>query len=181
MRAFRIFALICALVGGTSSAHAGLNFDFSFTSTEGTVSGTVTGEIFGLTDNSTSAATDVVIDSYPAALSLPSTPWDIFNASGYTLVNDDNSFTVANGVVTGALFEIENGNGNNGGFGLDNVANESYLYSDLNIDVVNGQGFSGITFTADSSATNAPEPASAALFLSGLFGLQVIRRRSSSR
>lgn len=179
MRGFGIFALTCALVGGTSSAHAGLNFDFSFTNTKGYDSGTVTGEIFGLTDNSTSAATDVVIDSYPTALLLPGTPWDIFNTTGFTLVDNENSFTVADGVVTAADFYIQDGSVV---FLLNGYAAESAL-SDASgkNDVVNGRGFPGITFTAASSSTNAPEPASIALLLSGLFGLRLIRRRPSSR
>jgi hypothetical protein len=173
MRGLGILALTCALVGGTSAAHAGLNFDFSFTNQVGTVSGTVTGEVFGLTNNSTSAATDVVIDSYPTGLLLPAAPWDIFNGPGFFVIAKN--FTVTNGVVVGGDFETV----------LDDTLlivgsiGESQL-QDNNGDSVISVNFA--TFTAAPVGT--PEPASIALFLSGLFGLfglRLIRRRPGSR
>src|ERR1700679_90346 len=94
-----LFATAAVAVAlATAPAHAGLNFDFSFGNVNGSIPGTVTGEIFGLTDNSTSAATDLVIDSYPVGLTLPAVPWDIFNAAGYSITA--NTFTVTGGVVT---------------------------------------------------------------------------------
>jgi hypothetical protein len=56
-----------------TASHAGpLDFMFSFSNTVGNVNGTVTGEIFGLSDNaSNQAASNVILDSYPAGLLLP--------------------------------------------------------------------------------------------------------------
>ena len=56
------------LSAGKAQAGPLLDFTFSFTDTTGGVSGTVTGEILGLSDNSTGAATDVLIESHAAAL-----------------------------------------------------------------------------------------------------------------
>src|SRR5271163_14822 len=73
-----------------TAAHAGpLDFLFSFTGTvpPGTVAGLVTGEIFGLTDNATGPATDVIVYNYPYELGPPTTQ-TIFSA----IVS--NSFTV---------------------------------------------------------------------------------------
>jgi hypothetical protein len=61
------FALMISgivLAAGPASAD---DFSFSFTNDIGNVAGTVTGEILGLTDNSTGAATDVIIESFPSA------------------------------------------------------------------------------------------------------------------
>lgn len=172
MRGLVILALGFVLAGGVASAHAGLNFDFSFTNTDGNVSGTVTGEIFGLTDNSTSAATDIVIDSYPAALTLPAAPWDIFDDGSLLIV--ENSFTVAGGAVTAAGFDERNVPVN---FALNAGGTESVLEEASAKYVINDGGFAAITFTPASSPSDVPEPASIALLLSGLCGLRTIRRR----
>src|SRR3974377_159666 len=93
---------ILALLLGAVAANAGTrNFDFSVTNTIGTVSGTFTGEIFGLTDNATSAATSVLIETFPAAMnSLNSPPIDA------TLWDQQyqNSFVVSNGQIVDGGF-----------------------------------------------------------------------------
>jgi hypothetical protein len=55
-----------------------LDFTFSFSNVDGNVAGTVTGEIFGLTEDATSQATNVIVDSYPAGLEPPSPPQTVF-------------------------------------------------------------------------------------------------------
>jgi hypothetical protein len=74
------------------------NFTFSFTDP----TGTVTGEIFGLHNNATSSATEVLITSYPASLGsikdLIATDWD---------AQVDNDFTETNGAIAGAGFLAE--------------------------------------------------------------------------
>jgi hypothetical protein len=80
-----------------------LNFDFSFTNTEGNVPGTVTGEIDGLANNATGAATAVFIDTFPAGLGLSiTTP---FNALASANTVNGNTFTVSGGQITAALFQ----------------------------------------------------------------------------
>src|SRR5262249_10550089 len=61
-----------------------------------------TGEIVGLTDNATSAASAMIIESFPSGLNFP------FNAPYDALANAKtiqfNSFTLSNGVLTSAAF-----------------------------------------------------------------------------
>jgi hypothetical protein len=84
-------------------AHA-LDFNFSLTNTRGNVSGTVTGTIQGLSDNTTSAASDIIITSYPAGLTAnPAAPFSLFSFLGGTGPSE-NSFTVNNGVITNDQF-----------------------------------------------------------------------------
>jgi hypothetical protein len=170
MRGIASLALAFTLVGGFAPAYA-LNFDFSFTNTIGSIPGTVTGEIFGLADNTADqAATNVVIDSYPpAAVGLPPVPWDIFNASGYTI--STNTFTVAGGTVTAASF-IETSNVNTDALKLDNGVFNT-LEDASGIHVLNAGGFAGIIFTPAA----VPEPISMTLLLSGLVGIGLARRR----
>jgi hypothetical protein len=163
------FALIISL-----PAHAGLNFDFSFTDTVGNTSGTVTGEIIGLADNGTSAATDLVIDGYPAGLSLSAVPWDIFNDGAWFIVG--NSFTVSGGEIIAANF-FDSGPGE-AIFSLDNLGFNTLEDNGLPPNVTeNAGGFAGVTYTAVPAVVPTPEPVSIALLLSGLFGLRLIRRR----
>lgn len=93
---------IVSLAAMALQTQASVTFDFSFTNTEGNVSGTVTGQIFGLMDNSTGPATDVVIDSYPANMG-DSIGIVSVNPNTWSYINS-NTFTVANGVLTGAAY-----------------------------------------------------------------------------
>jgi hypothetical protein len=86
------------LLSFTPTAGNALTFFFSFTDTTvGHITGTVTGEIDGLVDNSTSAATAVIIDSAPSAYGL-STPFSL------PLPTVPNSFVVSNGIITNQNF-----------------------------------------------------------------------------
>lgn len=91
-----LIAAAFALAFASTPSHA-LTFTFSFSNVTGNVSGTVGGEIFGLTDNATSAATAVDIESGPALLGL-SLPISIPMPAAF------NSFTVASGVITDSFF-----------------------------------------------------------------------------
>jgi hypothetical protein len=96
LRTLGAFAFASALALASTPGHA-LSFQFSFTNLTGNVSGTVTGLVEGLTDNATSSATDVIVQGYPAGLpNLPSAP--------FTLLDDTNTFTVANNSITSAFF-----------------------------------------------------------------------------
>jgi len=98
-RTLSAFALASVLALASTPGHA-LSFDFSFSNFNGNIAGTVTGVIEGLTDNATSSATDVIVESYPSALSgLPAVPFTLTQSSSAS-----NTFTVANGLITHASF-----------------------------------------------------------------------------
>ena len=79
-------------------AHA-VTIPFSFT--DGT--GTVSGELVGLANDGFSSATQVIIESAPAALGIPfAFPLDLLSTPPGTLtLVDANSFLLTNGVITG--------------------------------------------------------------------------------
>jgi hypothetical protein len=93
-RAVLMAVATMSLLGASAMAD-----DFTFSFTDAT--GTVTGEIFGLQNNATGSATEVLITSYPASLGsiqdLIATDWDVV----------DNDFTETNGVLLGAGFVAE--------------------------------------------------------------------------
>ena len=103
---FGVIALVLLISGITlfSVPAWADDFLFSFTNTSGTVSGTVSGEIFGLTNNSTSAATEVIITSAPSSLGLGEATPIIA-----TLWNDPihNSFTELSGNLTAVNFSAK--------------------------------------------------------------------------
>jgi hypothetical protein len=101
---FAVGVLTCA-TSPTSAVTIDFSFSNTFVSNGGAataVPGTVTGEIVGLTDNATSAASAVIIESFPSGLNFP------FNAPFDALANAKliqfNSFTLSNGVLTSAAF-----------------------------------------------------------------------------
>jgi hypothetical protein len=156
------------------------NFSFSFSNDPafGNMDGTVTGKIFGLTDNATSSATDVIIDRYPASLiqfGSYSTPVDVSTWTNSFVY--ENSFTVVNDQITGGAFSI-----------VDSATNDVLLINSsllgggdnyLSIGSFNGSqvwdanavGSTGVTFVS------TPEPSSLSFLLvaglvAGLTGLR---------
>jgi hypothetical protein len=99
MKRFFLPVAIAAAVVMVRPAHA-VTIPFSFT--DGT--GTVTGELVGLANNGFSSATQVILESAPAALGIPfGLPLDLLAkpaGTDFTFV-DANSFLVTNGVITG--------------------------------------------------------------------------------
>jgi hypothetical protein len=174
----------------------GDNFNFSFSNDPtgpGNVNGTVTGEILGLVNNSTSPATSVLVDSYPAGLvsfGSYTTPFDVLAA--WTGTVGENSFTEVGGVITGGGFYISGANGINDQlyidsncncqmFGLDAGTNFIDIGSNDGLDVWNdnGIGASGVTFTAAGSSV--PEPASWALLATVIGSLAYgLRKRTTA-
>jgi hypothetical protein len=106
-RALAAGALASALALSSTPGHA-LSFQFSFTNVTGTASGTVTGLVEGLTDNALSGATDVILQSYPAALvGLHPAPFIVDVPS----FSPSNNFQVVNGSITHGFFEAHVGIG----------------------------------------------------------------------
>jgi hypothetical protein len=171
----KILVVSAAAVMALSPSANAMNFDFSFSNDPlyGNVTGTVTGEIFGLTNNSTSYATNVVIDSYPAGIAgLPAAPFNVpdYAASlGQFIV--DYGFTVTNGVLTGANYQIYGGN-----FDLASGAYNALVSPNDQFRVQNQSGFAGVTFSAAT-----PLPSTWLMLLSGFIGLGFFAYRGSKK
>lgn len=182
-RAIGLGLLAATTITATSSA---TNFSFSFTNTVFNTPGTVTGRIFGLTDNATSAVTDVVLDSFPAAFGLPAAPVDIFALASFVA---DNSFTVSGGNITedDLIFNFTDG-GHLFQFRLtgtpDLLLNDLQRVNDPGtsngIATGNAAGLSEVTFVNLSQPAAIAEPGSIVVLISGLalLGLAVRRRRA---
>lgn len=186
--AFLKAAAAACLVFGSTAAQA-TDFIFTFGSDladpniqgTGAVSGTVTGRIIGLTDDATSSAQSIFIDSY-SPNGGPAVPVD----ARLWFSQFENSFTVQNGVITAAVFHADNDFGpfldrlyiNVPIFGAGGT-NYASVGSNNSDSVWNNQGLLGITFTRIESAV--PEPATWAMMLIGFgaIGLAVRRRRSA--
>jgi hypothetical protein len=85
--AFAVALASVLTLTSTPGYAATLSFDFSFPN--------------GLTNNATSAATHVIVDSYPAGLILPAAPFET-NVSAAA----PSSFTVSNGSITEAGYAV---------------------------------------------------------------------------
>jgi hypothetical protein len=163
-------ALAAALIASQALA---LDFKFSFDGTNGTLSGTVTGKIFGLLDNATSPATDLMISSAPSAFGI-STPYDMFPTT--TAIN---FFTLLNGVIVDAQFLSGDPTGT---FELGlNFAGQNNLKNPATATTYNNLGFAGATYTAIAVPAPVPEPVSASLLILGLAGLGLTLGRHTKR
>jgi hypothetical protein len=199
--------LLCLLCLTLPSAARADNFTFSFTGTlledgQSLGTGTVTGEIYGLTNNATSAATDVTITGVPSLfagdpnLTPPIT--NTFESPQYLCCGNpgantawvvtDNAFTETGGAITSSSFYAQaesqpdddgeltfleiNDNISGALFGDTNLAGATPYFTDT---VPLGE----ITFTPVST----PEPSSFSLMLLGLgsLGLMMVIRKRNAR
>ena len=184
MRSWVIAASLLFVASATPARATLLNFDFTLTNDVGYgVPGTVTGVVEGLSDNSTSAASDVIITSAPSALGnlLGATfPLDVSTAWSY---NGSNSFTVVNGQVTNADFDQTTLPVNN----PDGILQLNfYTFSELSLDgnatrVANDGGFAGLSFTP-VAAPASPEPGTFAMAALALpaFGFWAWKKRQAA-
>lgn len=165
-------ALATILSAGTATAASAVNFDFSF-SDDGSlgpfdVPGTVTGEILGLTNNATSTATHVVIESVvnPEGESLGlATPLDTI---GKVITN---TFTVVGGQITAASYAANDTSSDGYELLFDTVDSngQNSLYSGgINLITGNTGGVTGITFTLA-----VPETPTWVMLVVGFVGLGI--------
>ncbi len=180
-------AAACLALSGTVASATDFIFTFGSDLTDpnvmgtGAVSGTVTGRIVGLTDNATSSAQSVFIDSFSpnAGASVPVDARLWFSQF-------ENSFTVQNGVITSAVFHADN----DFSASLDRLyinvpiygaggTNYASVGSNNSTSVWNNQGLFGITFTRIDTAV--PEPATWMMMLIGFGAIGFAARRSRVR
>jgi hypothetical protein len=181
-----------AAVFASATPSNGLTFDFSFTNsgTPGTTAGTVTGEIFGLTNNTTSAATAIIINGYPSALGDIHKPINLFS---YPLIAGNpnsiatNSFTVSGGQITAVDFYADGQCLPSAPCGyaplflylVSATSSSSYVFgaSDPLTGISNGAVVSdSITFaSASPSVAATPLPAALPLYATGLGALALLR------
>ena len=141
--------------------------------------GTVTGEITGLTDNATSAATHVWINSIVGPLDFSpglTTPFETFTSS------DDNSFTVSGGKITEAFYIA--GNLGEAGFLFDLITlsvepQNSLQGLDPPWTIGNTDGLAGVTFTPELAPV--PETSTWAMLLVGFAGLAFAGYRAKAK
>jgi hypothetical protein len=164
-------ALATILSAGTATAASAVNFDFSF-SDDGSlgpfdVPGTVTGEILGLTNNATSTATHVVIESVvnPEGESLGlATPLDTI---GKVITN---TFTIAGGQITAASYAAIDTSSDGYELLLDFNGRNSLYSGGTNLITGNTGGVTGITFTL---AGPVPETPTWVMLVVGFVGLGI--------
>ncbi|MBD2569302.1 hypothetical protein [Anabaena lutea] len=149
--------VVCSAAAGilaSMSPAKALDFNFTLSSTVNT--NIATGTIYGLTDNATSSASQITINSLTWSSSVfTPLPFSI-NIGGAS----QNSFTVSGGTLTGAAFQLSNGNYDvylNGQGQTVNVVN------DFNNGALNFDGFSGVTYTPVSAAVPFDIPGGATI------------------
>ncbi|WP_339693048.1 PEPxxWA-CTERM sorting domain-containing protein [uncultured Parasphingorhabdus sp.] len=167
----------------TTPANAA-DFIFTFSTDTGDsgvtngIAGSVTGRILGLTDNATSSATQVFVDSFSAG-AFTGTPTDVTVWTNQF----ENSFTLANGVITSGSFWADRGViGTNFDQLFINVAlgyangNTNYASVGVNNDtsIWNNQGLNGVSF---QSLGAVPEPATWAFMIFGFGAIGGAMRR----
>jgi PEP-CTERM motif len=165
---------------------------YHFTNVVGNVAGTVSGHISGLLDNATSAATGVWVDSYPAGLAggggLGSYPVPFNVLAAWTGTVNENSFTLAGGVVTGARFSIVGANGDLDQLFLNSACACAYGTGHTNfLDIGTGDtryvwnvgdlnAQDGLVFD-NGPAGGVPEPTTWAMMLAGFGAIGFAMRR----
>lgn len=168
----------CAAAFSLPADASTLDFTFSFTDNAfSNVSGTVTGEIFGLSDNTANqAASQIIINSYPSALGLGSSPilttTSFLDATKWLV--DTNLFTVSAGQITFTHFYAHQLSGE-GNLALQAIGQGG--------DFLQSSPFPGPTIEGTATyqlVTNVsvtPLPAALPLYATGLGALALLRWR----
>jgi hypothetical protein len=160
------------ILASTSPAHA-LDFNFNFTGNDGN---TVGGTIYGLEDNATSAASDVVVTS--ASNTLHSVVGSVFQFQSNTTNLFSNSFTVSNGVLTNASFDIRK-EGLSLLLGNNSLGWNFYYTTDLS--TANYNGFSGAIYSPAAATVPFDIPGGATIpSVGALLALGAMRKARKS-
>ncbi|WP_162932954.1 VPLPA-CTERM sorting domain-containing protein [Roseovarius sp. EL26] len=182
MKLLKLLGTACiALVAATSSYAATLDFDFSFSDGVADVFGTIS----GLSDNTN--------DQAATAITVSSVAFGLDTVQFLTVPTSvtSNTFSVADGLITSASFSA-------------NVANSlplpGRLFLSLGFGPTEIERFGGLQATDVTGAilfsvietggngpfgpatppiSSVPLPAGGVLFISGLFGLGVLRKKTS--
>jgi hypothetical protein len=191
--------LAFAFVLGCSALQADPVFDFSWTSIGppefdySTAGVTITGQIFGLPDNGTGPATDIVVDSITGVTPDPVTifsnlPVDLMSA-GCQVTNfpsdNDDQFVVQNDVITSASFFCQENLAYTGTFGLGTGTPwAEYISGGLiypappDFVVFEPGSIPGYMGTATYSLAPVPEPSHVPVIVLAMFLAIAIGRRS---
>ena len=169
----RTLALAAAVIAFSGTPAKADNFLFSFA---GSATDVITGEIFGLTNNSTSAATSIIFLTQPLLLNghnLTPTTWQTVSA---------NTFTETSGVITAADFHASDffqfagqppGNGDQARFDLF-----TQFGTLIEIDTTFVAEF---VVSGDVTFTNVPESSSAILPWTGLLAVALLAKNRTAR
>jgi len=176
-----ISALILSGIVFSSALARADDFSFSFTNATGNVGGTVTGEILGLVNNSTGAATDVIIETYPLSLNEDlftsyTEPIDLFAGSWFS--TDPDTFTESGGEITAADFGVDDGD-----FDFVTLGTGCNIVSSFcgnGFGNWEGSNFIGGTITYAPLGSSTPEPSTLGLALAGIVTLTARLRRSKN-
>lgn len=166
----------------SSSPSYALSFYFSFSDDGGNIPGIVTGEIEGLTDNSFSTPSAVIVQSYPSSLSapggyIPPAPFDAV-AHGSSVTG---GFTVTSKQITGGNFYAYNNLSSPydwelGFFGAGGVNPGVTWLSTPNGETGTVDAYNPPTFVAAT-----PLPAALPLFAGGIGVIGLLGRRKKRK
>jgi len=151
------FAIVLTGILSSSARAQLVNFDFSFTTTDGPV----TGELVGLNSTGISAPTEVIIDSAPSSVDI-TTPLDLSSVVG-TVTVSGSSLTLDAGNLSASTPDHQ--------IVLNLTPTGNSLANNAGAEVFNSEA---PTFNLDS----APEPSTYAMLLGGLSLLAFWRLRT---
>jgi hypothetical protein len=178
-----IFAgMMCSVVSGAASAQQSLDFSYNFGNgnvMSGVLTGTDAGNYFTVTGVQSFLVNGTDESTYFTQPSIYSK--DSFNGFGSGYNNNGTAVVTLDGsymdiIVLGSQISTFQ-------MGVNDVTASQYgSFAEYELDVDNngpgaGGTFSASDWTASLASASVPEPAAAAVFLAGLFGLSIVHTR----